>query len=120
MEGRWEHLLQEAQKLNETVVFSELENLVQIARFATELKPPHRETNSISKESPDIVARYEPDDSDDGTPERDGDENEVFHTQGAVATMDLGQLDNTGEEIGTNRPIQINPENTIHSGSCQL
>ena len=45
MEGCWEHLLQEAQKQNETVMFSELENLVQMERFATEQIPLHREMN---------------------------------------------------------------------------
>ena len=90
MEGHWEHLLQEAQKPNKTVVFSELENLVQMARFATEQIPPHRETNRISEESPDIVATHEPDHSDDSAPESDGDKNEVFHNQGAVAMTDSG------------------------------
>ena len=68
MEGCWEHLLQKAQKQNETVMFSELENLVQMVRFATEQIPSHQEMNWISKESTDIVAIYEPDDSDDNTP----------------------------------------------------
>jgi hypothetical protein len=45
MEGHWEHLLQEAQNREETVVFSELESLVQMARFATEKPPPYRETS---------------------------------------------------------------------------
>ena len=68
-------------------MFSELENLVQMERFATEQIPLHREMNWISKESTDIVAIYEPDDSDDNTPKSNGDKNEVFHAQGAVATI---------------------------------
>ena len=116
MEGRWEHLLQEARKWNEMVVFSELEHLVQMARFATEQIPPHPEMNWIN-ESPDIVTTYEPGDRDDSTPESNGDKNGVFHTQGAVATIHSGERDNIGEECGTDKPIQIKPENTIHSSS---
>ena len=64
-----------------------------------------------------IVTTNEPDDSGDNTPEDNREENEVFHTQGVVATTDLGEHNNTGEERGTNKPIQMNPGSTIHSGS---
>ena len=75
MEGHWEHLLREAQNREDTVVFSELESLIQMARFATEQVPPYRETSRISKDSPDMVAPNKPGDRNDSTPEDDGNEN---------------------------------------------
>ena len=92
MEGHWGKLLQEARNREDTVVFSELESLVQMARFATEKVPPYRETNRISKDSLDMVTPNEPGDSNNSTPEDDGDENAVFHTQGVVATINFGEL----------------------------
>ena len=52
MEGHWEHLLQEARTREDTVVFTELESLVQMARFATEQVPPHREANRMKRNPP--------------------------------------------------------------------
>ena len=73
MEGHWEHLLQEARNQKDTVVFSELESLIQMARFATEQVPPYRETSGISKDTPDMVTPNKPGDRNDSTPEDDGE-----------------------------------------------
>ena len=95
------------------VAFSELESLVQMAQFTTEKIPPYRETNGTSKDSPDMVTLNELGDS---TPEDNGDENAVFHTQGVVATINSGKRNIDREESSTNKPSQTNPRNTIHNG----
>ena len=97
------------------MVFSELESLVQMARFATEKIPPYRETNRTSNDSPDMVTPNESGDSNDSTPEYDGDENAVLHSQGVVATINSGKRDIAREESRTTKPIQTNPGNTIHN-----
>jgi hypothetical protein len=68
LEGRWEHLLHEARNRNETVVLSELDNLVQMARFATEQVFPHRGASQTSEaiatnDSLNVVATNESNDS---------------------------------------------------------
>ena len=57
------------------VVFSELESLVQMARYATEKLPQYRETNRTNKNPPDTVTPDESGDNIDSTPEADVDEN---------------------------------------------
>ena len=56
-------------------------------------------------------------------PESNGDENGVFHTQGAVTTIHSGERDNIGEECGTDKPIQIKPKyhpQQQHYGPCEI
>ena len=74
------------------VVFSELESLVQMARYATEKLPQYRETNRTNKNPPDTVTPEELGDNIDSTPEADGEKNAVLHTQGVVATINSGKM----------------------------
>ena len=90
------------------MVFSELESLVQMTRFAIEQAHTPYRAARICKNPPDMDTPSEPgdrtdstpeDDEDEnavlhtqsGTPENNGDENVVSHTQGVVVTVNLGE-----------------------------
>ena len=109
MEGHWENLLREAQTREDTVVFSELDSLVQMARFATEKLLLYWDMNLTDKDIPDTVTLDESDDNIDSTLEAVGDENAVLHTQEFVATMDSGERAIAREEKTT-------PGNPFHNG----
>ena len=110
MEGHWENLLQEAQTREDTVVFSELDSLVQMARFATEKLLLYWDMNLTDKDIPDTVTLDESDDNIDSTLEAVGDENAVLHTQEFVAMMDSGERDIAREEKTT-------PGNPFHNAA---
>ena len=84
MEGHLDNLLREAQTREETVVFSKLDSLVQMARFATKKLPPYWDTNLMNNDTVTVGK------SGDNV---DGDENAVLHAQEAVATVDPGERD---------------------------
>lgn len=106
IEGHWDNLLREVQTREDTVVFSELDSLVQMARFATENLPPYWDTNLRNN---DTVTLGESGDNVDSTPEADGDKNAVLQAQEAVATVDPGERDIARVEKTT-------PGNPFHNG----
>ena len=90
----------------ETVVFSKLDSLVQMARFATEKQPPYWNTNLTNN---DTVTLGESGDNVNSTPEADGGKIAVLHAQEAVATVDPGERDIARVEKTT-------PGNPFHNG----
>ena len=84
----------------ETVVFSKLDSLVQMARFATEKQPPYWDTNLTNKNTVTVGKLGD---------NVDGDENAVLHAQEAFATVDPGERDIARVEKTT-------PGNPFHNG----
>ena len=96
MEDHWGNLLQEAKSRGDTVVFSELDSLVQMARFATKKLPPYLAknlTNHDPSDNPDTITPGELGDDVNDTPETDGNKNTVSKSQEGVTTMDPGERD---------------------------
>ena len=98
------------------VVFSELDSLVQMARFATKKVPPYWDTNFTNhdpNDNPDTITPGKSDEDIDDTPEADGDENAVSKAQEGITTMDPGKRD-----IATlKRPT---PGNPFHNGGTEM
>ena len=72
MEDHWKNLLQKARSRGDTVVFSELDSLVQMARFATEKLPPcwdENLTNQDPSNNPDAITPGKTGEDVDNTPE---------------------------------------------------
>ena len=93
MEDHWDNLSQEIRTQEDTVMFSELDSLVQMARFTTENLPPFRETNRTPKEFPIPVTQNESGDNVESAPEDVGDESAVSHTQEVVKPTNPGKRD---------------------------
>ena len=73
MESHWKRLVRKARTGEDTMVFSELDSLVQMALFAIEQAHTPYRTGRFRENSLDMVTPSEPGDSTDSTPEDDED-----------------------------------------------
>ena len=93
IEDRWDNLLREIRTREDTVVFSELDSLVQMARLTTVNLPPFRETHRTPEGSLNPATPTQSVDDIGRTPEDNEDENAVFHTQGVIDPLNPGKRD---------------------------
>lgn len=133
MESRWENLLQEARENDETVVFTEIEDLVETARSATEdaimgsmatvQELLQRETygwsevNTMSGPSNEDATNDSGDDSNDSTPRHDTNKGESFYIGDLFTTMATDSRRNKTEDDSTDSSLKSNPHNLTQIGN---